>query len=205
MLRLLLPTPRRELPGEDSDETNLPAPAQWKSDCSLMTSHILITTFSTWKARQTANSSDELLQLLIERGIDAFDSLRRLPVDFELAPRQVLCSFDVLLPRVLVCCGMAEERSRLSIESRAILDDQVVATRIDLEALTADLTMTEISHDAGDFVCNTLYFRVLAHLHSRQQLHDTIFVHVPLLSAENREQLAADFAAILERLEGMTS
>lgn len=169
-----------------------------------MTSPILITTFSTWKAQHTSNSSDELLQLLIERNVGTFHSLRKLPVDFELAPRQVLHSFNALLPRMVVCCGMAEERTRLSIESRAILDDQAVETRVNLEALTADLAITEISHDAGDFVCNTLYFRVLAHLHSRQQLHDSIFVHVPLLTAENREQLAADFTTILERLEEMT-
>jgi pyroglutamyl-peptidase len=166
--------------------------------------HILITSFSTWEPHHTSNSSDDLLHLLGESGYGPFPSVRRLPVDFELAPQRVLERFNELRPKVLICCGMAEERTKLSIEFRAVLDEKILRTNVDLEVLTADLPMTEISHDAGGFVCNTLYFRTLDHLYSQKERHYCIFVHVPLLTEENRSLLAADFIAIIERLSAMS-
>lgn len=169
-----------------------------------MYNHILITSFSTWEPHHTSNSSDDLLHLLGENGHGPFPSVRQLPVDFELAPQRVLERFNELRPKVLICCGMAEERTKLSIEFRAVLDEKILRTNVDLEALTADLPMTEVSHDAGGFVCNTLYFRTLDHLYSQEERHYCIFVHVPLLTEENRSPLAADFIAIIERLSAMS-
>ena len=169
-----------------------------------MYNHILITSFSTWESHHTSNSSDDLLHLLSESMPDPFQSLRGLPVDFELAPQRVLERFNELRPKVLICCGMAEERTKLNIEFRAILDEKILRTNVDLEGLTADLPMTEISHDAGGFVCNTLYFRALDHLYSQEETHYCIFVHVPVLTEENRSLLAADFIAIIERLSAMS-
>lgn len=173
------------------------------SESKSMYHPILITSFSTWKPHHNSNSSDDLLHLLVESGHDSFHSLRKLPVDFELAPQQVLVRFNELRPRVLICCGMAEERTKLSIEFRAVLDDRTQQTSIDLQRLTTDLTMTEISHDAGEFVCNTLYYRMLEHLYLQEQRHDCIFVHIPVLTEENKHLLAADFIAIIERLSLM--
>ena len=168
-----------------------------------MYNRILITSFSTWEPHHTSNSSDDLLHLLGERGPGPRHYLRRIPVDFELAPQRVLDRFNELRPKVLICCGMAEERTKLSIEFRAVLDEKILRTNVDLEGLTADLPMTEISHDAGGFVCNTLYFRTLDHLYSQEEKHYCIFVHVPVLTKENRSLLAADFIAIIERLSTM--
>jgi hypothetical protein len=55
-----------------------------------------------------------LLQLPIERESGARDSPRRFPVDFELAPRQVLRRFNALLT--------AEKRERLAAQFAAILE-----------------------------------------------------------------------------------
>jgi len=168
-----------------------------------MSNSILITSFSTWKSHHTTNSSDDLLHLLLEEELDSFHHLRSIPVDFELAPEHVLTHFDELKPKVLICCGMAEERTTLQIESRAILDEQLLQTSVDLETLTVDLPMTEISHDAGQFVCNTLYYKTLEHLSMQEEDHHCVFIHVPVLTDENKSQLLADFISIIERLKSV--
>ena len=170
-----------------------------------MSNSILITSFSIWESHHTTNSSDDLLHLLLEKELDSFHHLRSIPVDFELAPEHVLTRFDELKPRVLICCGMAEERTTLQIESRAILDEQLLQTSVDLETLTADLPMTEISHDAGQFVCNTLYYKALEHLSLQEENHHCVFIHVPVLTEENKDQLLADFISIIERLNSAIS
>jgi pyroglutamyl-peptidase len=165
---------------------------------------MLITTFSTWKPHHISNASDDLLQRVIGKTHHPFHHLRLMPVDFETAPRRVLECFNELRPRILICCGMTEKRSKLNIESSAVLEEKVLQTRVDLESLTADLPMTEISHDAGRFVCNTLYYRVLEHLASQQELHHCVFVHVPVLTEENSLGLEKDFVSIIERLRLMS-
>ncbi len=165
-----------------------------------MSNSILITSFSIWELHHTTNSSDDLLHLLLDKELDSFHHLRSIPVDFELAPEHVLTRFDKLKPRVLICCGMAEERTKLHIESSAVLDEQLLQTSLDLEALTVDLSMTEISHDAGRFVCNTLYYKTLEHLSLQEEDHHCVFIHVPILTEENTSQLLADFISIIERL-----
>jgi len=169
-----------------------------------MNNTILITSFSTWKSHHITNSSDDLLHLLSERELGALNFLRKLPVEFELAPQHVLSRFNELRPKVLVCCGMAEERTKLNIESRAVLDEQILQTSVDLDKLTDDLLMTEISHDAGRFVCNTLYYKTLEHLSSQEESYHSIFVHVPVITEENKSLLVADFISIIERLSVMS-
>jgi len=169
-----------------------------------MNNTILITSFSTWKSHHITNSSDDLLHLLSERELGALNFLRKLPVDFELAPQHVLERFNELQPKVLICCGMAEERTKLNIESRAVLNEQILQTSVDLDKLTADLLMTEISHDTGEFVCNTLYYKTLEHLSSQEENHHSIFVHVPVITEENKSLLVADFISIIERLSVMS-
>ena len=170
-----------------------------------MSNSILITTFSIWESHHTTNASDDLLHLLLEKELDSFHHLRSIPVDFELSHQYVLTRFDELKPKVLICCGMAEERSKLNIESRAVLDEQLLQTSLDLDILTADLPMTEISHDAGRFVCNTLYYKTLEHLSLQEEDHHCVFIHVPVLTEENKDQLLADFISIIERLNSVIS
>lgn len=165
-----------------------------------MKHEILITTFDIWEAHHTSNASDDLLHLLLEKELDFFHHLRSIPVDFELSPEHVLERFEALKPKIVVCCGMAEERSKLNIESRAVCDGKVFETGIDLEALTQGLGMTEISHDAGQYVCNTLYYRVLEHLERQEGEHHSLFVHVPVLTEANTAALVEDFERILLRL-----
>lgn len=164
---------------------------------------MLITSFTTWLPHQVSNASDDLLLRFLANADATCPTLRHLPVDHVLAPLQVIDAVDRLRPRLIVCCGMAEERERLNVESQAVMDGNVQKTDIDLGKLTADLRMTEISNDAGDFVCNTLYFRCLEHLRNLQGEHHCLFVHVPLLTPENEKALTEDFTEIIKRLAAL--
>ena len=84
-----------------------------------MRKQTLLTSFATWMPHQRSNSSDDLLGRIEETGRRSFHFLRRLPVDFQLAPKLVIAKLDELQPDVLICCGMAEERDKLSLESTA--------------------------------------------------------------------------------------
>ena len=59
---------------------------------------------------------------------------------------------------------------------------------------------TYISHDAGNFVCNQLYYSVLQHIQAKPQLHQCLFIHVPLLNENNLATIGQDFAAIVQKL-----
>ena len=168
-----------------------------------MDHEILITTFATWQSHQPSNASDDLLHILLEKELDFFHHLRSIPVDFELSPEHVLGHFDKLKPKVLICCGMAEERTKLNVESLAVRNENILQTGVDLEALTADLAMTEISHDAGGFVCNALYYTMLEHLDALEGEHHCIFIHIPVLTEQNKIALVNDFECIIKRISEM--
>jgi len=168
-----------------------------------MKKNILITTFATWEPHQLSNASDDLVQYFIDAKCDMCHYFRHLPVDFTLAPSLVVEAFETLRPRVLVCCGMAEDRDRLSVESQAVRGGKVYRTEIDLEELTAGLPNTYISHDAGDFVCNALYYSALEHLDTLDGNHHCLFVHVPVLTDANVHGITEDFKKLIARLAAL--
>lgn len=167
---------------------------------------LLLTSFTTWLPHQKSNSADDLLVKFLQRqpSIDRH-LLRQLPVDFVLAPQQTIACIQTLQPQAVVCCGMAESRSKLSVESQAVISDtvpqardRILKTRFDLPQLVDGLPMTEISHDAGRFVCNATYFAVLEHLQHSSCLG--LFVHVPILTEANCEAIVRDFETLLQRI-----
>ncbi|NEO86742.1 MAG: peptidase C15, partial [Spirulina sp. SIO3F2] len=128
---------------------------------------LLLTSFQTWQAHQTSNSSDDLLGLIGDRPAFApHHYLRHLPVDTAIASRMVCAQIDQLQPTGVLCCGMAETRSRLSLEVRAREPggERIYTTAIPLSQFLAQLPHTTLSEDAGQFVCEGLYFYVLQHL-----------------------------------------
>ncbi|MHC3994352.1 pyroglutamyl-peptidase I family protein [Thiomicrolovo sp. ZZH C-3] len=168
-----------------------------------MHSGVLITTFATWLPHQASNASDDLLQHFIDANGDACHTLRHLPVDPQRAPRMVLDAFETLRPRVLVCCGMAEERARLELESQARLGESILRTDLNLAALAEGLALTAISNDAGDFVCNTLYYRSLERMRGAAGAHHCLFIHVPVLTDANTPPLTEAFTQIISRLSAL--
>ncbi len=157
---------------------------------------LLITTFDTWLPHQRSNAADDLIQQAIDRQDLPPETLllRHLPVDNTAASLPVCRYIERFHPDVILCCGMAESRSRLSLERQAILNDQTRQTSIPVDAWCDRLAVTDMSDDAGQFVCNHLYHQVLDSTHTRH----AVFLHVPPLTAINRlDYYAQDFAAIV--------
>ncbi|HHP7245059.1 MAG TPA: peptidase C15 [Elainellaceae cyanobacterium] len=167
---------------------------------------VLLTSFRTWEAHQPSNSSDDLLlmlQMQIFYDLQLY-YLRHMPVDFELAPQMAIAQLTTLQPDVILCCGMAESRTRLNVESQAVVDDTSLRTSIQLDALISGLRMTDISHDAGTFVCNRLYYDLLNHLKCQDLPSVCLFLHVPVLTAENHHSIVSDACTIVRRLADLS-
>ena len=88
---------------------------------------------------------------------------------------------------------MAEKRDKLTIESNALCKDERLHSKINLTELLNLLVVTEISHDAGKFVCEGLYYQVLKYIQAQPKNIDCIFVHVPLLRDSNLGLILEDF------------
>ena len=164
-----------------------------------MKTKILLTSFQTWLPHQKSNSSDDLLAK-IQKG-NHFDDvslffLRNLPVDIEAASERVIAEINDLRPNVIICCGMAEKRHKPTLESNAICQDERLHTSIDLTALTNKLMITEISHNAGKFVCEGLYYKILKYIQTQEQDLHCIFAHIPLLERSDLGLILSDFDRI---------
>ncbi len=167
-----------------------------------MNGKILLTSFQTWLPHQNSNASDDLLFKIaqFDNLVPSLTFLRQLPVDVAEASRRVLSKIEELQPDGIICCGMAECRTNLTVESCATCKDDLLKTSVDLEKLVAESVGTEISHDAGKFVCEGLYYEVLSYLRSRNLHTCCIFVHVPVLTPENLPAILADFQLIIEKV-----
>lgn len=167
-----------------------------------MTGKILLTSFQTWLRHQQANSSDDLLGELEKRDFapGALTFLRKLPVDVFRASKEVITTIEDIKPDAIICCGMAENRSVLTVESRARWKGDSLSTSVDLEELVGGLSQTEISYDAGQFVCEGLYYHILRHLGKSSLTSSCIFVHVPWLTAANISAILRNMSLIISRM-----
>ena len=167
-----------------------------------MNPKILLTSFDTWLPHQQSNSSDDLLAKISQMQSLPYSLtfLQKLPVDFQEAPNLAIAQINQLQPDTIICCGMAESRQKLTVESCACCDTDILKTAVNFAPLIADLAATEISHEAGKFVCEALYYAVLKHICDAQLAAKCIFVHVPILTDENVDKIVADFLLIMRRL-----
>jgi pyroglutamyl-peptidase len=168
---------------------------------------VLITSFRPWRVRQRSNSSHDLVAELYASGKLPADTvwLPQLPVSFELAPMRVINEIGRLRPRVVICCGMAEKRAVLSIERQAKRSQGQepwlsLQTSAAVCTLLSGTRLSEISEDAGSYVCNHLYYSVLKFIDQANWPTVAIFIHVPLLSAANKKLIFDDFVAITAQL-----
>lgn len=196
-----------------------------------MTIKILLTSFQTWLPHQESNSSDDLLSHIEELEFPGISLtfLRQLPVDVDGAKDCAIAKIEELQPHAIICCGMAESRTILTVESGAnsyyrssSLDSTTLAeiesksdgillkTSINLEELVAGLGVTTISHNAGKFVCEGLYYQILDYLGCLGQAKlshpiniSCIFVHVPILTPDNLSDIVTDFCRILEKIAAL--
>ncbi|MGD1700053.1 peptidase C15 [Dapis sp. BLCC M229] len=162
----------------------------------------LLTSFDIWKPEHKFNSSDDLLAAISVQELSDYSLsfIRKLPVDSEVAPEIVISQIKKFQPDIIVCCGMAEKRETLTIESQANSGAEVIKTSIDLSKLVVGLDVTEISNDAGKFVCEDLYYSVLKYLDEGCLKSKCIFVHVPILTGVYRDLIVGDFIKILSKI-----
>ncbi len=160
---------------------------------------LLLTSFDIWEPHHTTNASDDLIDELIFRNLLPANThlLRKIPVDFQKAPQLVIHTIQTLQPNVVICCGMAEKRSRLTLETRGHWQETHLHTSLDLPQIAQKLAFSEISHDAGKFVCNYLYFSILKYLQERSFPSHCLFIHVPLLHEGNLHLVLHDFVKVL--------
>jgi pyroglutamyl-peptidase len=166
-----------------------------------MSKTILITSFTTWKSNQPSNSADDLLkEVLKTRAMPpSVHFLRHLPVNTPVARDMAIAQITQLQPQIMLCCGMAESRQKLSLESRAIVGFHTLYSPMQLPELMQDLTYSEISDDAGQFVCNSFYYSMMDYFKTNALKCDCLFIHVPILTDINRSQILTDFCKILNR------
>ncbi|MBW4602708.1 MAG: peptidase C15 [Calothrix sp. FI2-JRJ7] len=179
---------------------------------------LLLTSFDIWLPHHKSNSSDDLLEEVTRLGAlpHALTLVRKLPVDVKGAVDQVIAKIRETQPDYIICCGMAESRSCLSVESNARstpaftncsmsmlpedYQESRLHTSVNLEELVAPCQATEISHDCGKFVCEGLYYSVLDYLHSSSTKSSCIFIHVPVLTESNIRVVVDDFLLVIDRL-----
>ncbi|NJM90707.1 MAG: peptidase C15 [Hydrococcus sp. RU_2_2] len=166
---------------------------------------ILLASFQTWLPHQVSNSSDDLLAKITRKAFlsSSLTFLRQLPVDVSLASEKAIATIQVLRPHVVVCCGMAQSRERLRIESNAIWNNEQIYTSVKLERLISQLSSTHISHDAGKFVCEGLYYQILKYLRQFHPQSHCLFVHVPVINEANFTEILGDFRLILEQMQAI--
>lgn len=168
---------------------------------------LLLTTFTPWKAHQQSNASDDLMAYMNRQGMLPAKAvlMRQIPVSFQLAHVQVIAKMVELQPRVVVCCGMAETRHQLDLELNGKRGDRTLQTRLDLPWLKQGTCLTQISHCAGNYVCNHLYFELLSFIDRQPWTAEALFVHIPPVTPDNRPWLAADMALMLSRLAALAA
>jgi pyroglutamyl-peptidase len=189
---------------------------------------VLITSFRPWRVHQRSNSSNDLVAELHAGGRLPVDTvwLAQVPVNFAIAPIRVISEIARLRPRVVICCGMAENRAVLSIERQATgrqsekrqvkelhekrsmrpanLPPLTLQTSVKVSALLSGTLLSEPSDDAGSYVCNHLYYRVLKFIDQTNWPTRAIFIHIPLLTAHNKRLILDDFVAIASQLAEQT-
>ncbi len=164
-----------------------------------MNRKLLFTSFTTWLPHQKSNSSDDLLAEISDlHQQDSF--LRQLPVDIALASNLAIAKITELQPDIIICCGMAESRSQLTIEAKASYRDDILEARVNLHQLITGINGIEISYDAGKFVCEGLYYSILKYLKTSQLSSYCIFVHIPILGQNNLAEVKNSFLQVAQRL-----
>lgn len=161
---------------------------------------LLLTSFTTWLPHQKSNSANDLLELIETKNQHNCYYLKQLPVDIETASQKAIAVLKLIQLSAIICCGMAESRANLTIESNARCEQNCLQTTVDLPQLISGLSNTTISNDAGQFVCEGLYYQILNYLQLAKLFIPCIFVHVPVLTANNQQVIVQDFNHILNFL-----
>lgn len=172
---------------------------------------ILLTGFEPFD-RETINPSWELVQRFAERSFgDHYQvQVAQLACEFGNAIDQLVDLLDRHQPEIVVCIGQAGGRADFSIERVAInlddaripdnagaqpIDQSIVAdgpaayfSSLPLKKIIRKLRdhgiPTNISHTAGTYVCNHVFYGLMHYANTHPQLRHAGFVHIPYLPAQ---------------------
>lgn len=171
-----------------------------------MKDRILITGFEPFGGDRL-NPSREVARELDGRGVAGHTIVGRcLPCAFGAAPAALQALIDELRPRLVIALGLAGSRSAVSIERIAVnlidarIADNAGEQPIDLpvvpgapaayfaslpvKAMLAGLReaglAAEVSHTAGTFVCNQVFYALMHRLRAWPQARGG-FIHLPPL------------------------
>lgn len=91
-----------------------------------MLTKILLTSFQTWLPHQKSNSSDDLLSEIETQHFPntSLYFCRKLPVENLKSTQIVMDEIVKIQPDIVMCCGMAESRDCLTVESNAVYQEK---------------------------------------------------------------------------------
>jgi pyroglutamyl-peptidase len=175
---------------------------------------VLLTGFEAW-GKHRVNPSGEIAKAL---------GGHVLPVDFELAARELRRLLRRFRPKTLLMLGLAAGRSRISLEAVALNVDHhenagkqrrwrrtirprgpvALEARLPLDRLVRRLRAARVpaalSHHAGTFVCNHVFYEGLTAFRG-----PCGFIHVPPFKALSRPRQIGAIRTILAELGGSSS
>ncbi len=193
-----------------------------------MTPTLLITGFEPFGG-EAVNPSWEVARALQGQRIeDHVVQAAQLPCVFAEAPRVLLQAIAQARPRLVVALGLAGSRSALSFERVAVnlidariadnagaqpLDEPVLRgapaayfTRLPVKAMAAAVAAAglpaELSHSAGSFVCNQVFYRLMHALRRRPAVRGG-FVHLPPLPQQAEAHPGSRPLALDEQVQGL--
>lgn len=180
-------------------------------------SNIIITAFEPFNQRNT-NTSLEVLDNIKSKNI----SKKTLPVSWSRALEDVKNILD-LGPNLLVLCGEAAGRKKITIEKIAInymdasiADNDGVINRnkkifegldgyfsnVDIFDIINKVNKDEekvlMSLSAGSYICNATYYQALSKVYGNTLSTKVIFIHIPV--SENEEDIKEKFPRIIEKI-----
>ena len=196
---------------------------------------ILVTAFEPFGG-ETMNPTEMILNRLPETIGSHRIRKALLPVDFERAPALAIETYNIFAPDAVLMLGQAAGRSAITPETTA---KNIMNARIPdnagfqprelpirksrsaalystlplesiLEVLNALDIPCEVSDDADEFVCNTLFYRMLRHVNRKIP---TGFIHVPCIPEQgHKDQPFMEFedeyraiAAVIETISRIIS
>jgi pyroglutamyl-peptidase len=183
---------------------------------------VLVTGFGPFPG-QPVNPSAALAERLAAefRGCARFRAAL-LPTEYRAGRERLAAEIAGFRPDIVICFGVAAAAEKVRIESRACIRShparedaagllpeaaaegpEYLHSALDPEALAADMgaggAAAEVSDDAGDYLCNFIYYTALAGAAGR---YDAVFVHIPdpaLPGRPDMTRLAAGAQALVRR------
>ncbi len=177
-------------------------------------SAVLVTAFEPFGGESVNASFEAAKRLEGWRSADAVATVRALPCVYDRSVEEFAAAYQRIKPSAVVMTGQAARRGVVCVErcarnvsSATAIDNsgapgppvlggpQVIVTTVDVvgiaKAIRAAGIAARVSTNAGDYVCNHLYYRVLRLLAQIGPTVPAIFLHVPATPAQTPVRASA--------------